>query len=700
MRILQILPELNVGGVETGTIDFARYLKEKGIYNVIVSRGGELVSQLEEMGVKHYGLPVHKKSPFTFLRCIRALRDIILQEKIDVVHARSRVPAWIAYFACRRTDAAFITTCHGYYSLHFFSRVMGWPKRVIVPSDIIGRHMTHNFRVPAENIRCVPRGVDLSRFALHRREVQGQSHYTIVNIGRLTPLKGHVFFLRAMAKVVRNLPYVRIWIIGEASPKRRSYRHDLEMLVKQLGLTDHVTFMGNRQDVPQLLSEADVLVMGSIKPESFGRVIIEAQAAGVPVVATNVGGFAEIIDHEKTGLLVAPRDSDDMAHAVVRVLNERKFARQLAQNAEKKVHDEFTVATMSQRTLEVYDELLKSQHILVIKISSLGDVILVTPSLKALRSKFPKARISCLVGKESRQILQRCPYINELIVIDSKDKEKRWWSLLKFSRHLRARRFDKVIDFQNNSRSHWLAFLSFPRESYGFRNHKWGFLLSQSVACPRTDYAPVEHQFLILESLGIKFRKDVALELWPSTKDLQNAQRLLESEWISERTQIVGFHLQASEKWATKNWPIEHMARVCDYLATRNIRVVLTGSPRDKPEAKRLMSMTKTRPINLVGRTDIMGLVAIIKKCHVYLTPDSAPLHIAAAVKTPFIVFFGPTASQRHLPPAERYLVFEKQLACAPCYRPRCRILTHACMKDITPEEVIRGIEQLLPISS
>jgi len=696
MRILQVLPELNVGGVETGTIDFARYMKEKGIYNIVVSRGGALVPQLEAMGVGHYCLPVHKKSPFSFFRCVRSLRDIIERERIDVVHARSRVPAWIAFFACHKTAAAFITTCHGYYSQHFFSRVMGWPKKIIVPSEIIGRHMTHHFRVPAENIRCVPRGVDLEKFIHQRQEIQGQSHYTIVNIGRLTPLKGHIYFLKAMAKVVRNLPYVRIWIIGEASLKRESYRHELEILVKQLGLSDHVTFMGHRQDVPQLLSQADVLVLASIKPESFGRVIIEAQAARVPVVSTNVGGFSEVIDHEQTGLLVNPRDTDDMAQAVLRILKERKFARGLTQKALQKLQTEFTVEKMAQKTLGVYDELLKSQHILVIKISSLGDVILVVPSLKALRAKFPKARIGCLVGKESRKILQRCPYINELIVIDVHDREKSWWQLLKFSKRLRFRRFDKVIDFQNNARSHWLAFLSFPRESYGFRNRKWGFLLSHPVPCPRSVYAPVEHQFLILGTLGIPFRKDVALELWPSAKDMQKAQRLLESEWVSERMKIVGFHLRASERWATKNWPLDYMAQVCDDLATRNIRVVLTGSARDKEQAKRLTGMTKTRPIDLVGRTDIMDLVAVIKRCDVYVTPDSAPLHIAAAVKTPFIVLFGPTASQRHLPPAERYLVFEKQLPCAPCYRPRCRVLTHACMQEITPEEIIRAIEQLL----
>ena len=152
MRILQILPELRVGGVETGTVDFAKYLQQQNHYNIVVSQGGALVEELDRAGVKHYKLPVHKKSLWTIWRCIKILRKIILEEKIDIVHARSRVPAWIAFFACRGTDAQFITTCHGYYRQSFSSRVMAWAKLVVVPSEIIGRHMIDDFKVPAENI--------------------------------------------------------------------------------------------------------------------------------------------------------------------------------------------------------------------------------------------------------------------------------------------------------------------------------------------------------------------------------------------------------------------------------------------------------------------------------------------------------------------------------------------------------------------
>ena len=126
MNILQILPEFNVGGVETGTLDLAKYLVRSGHKAVVVSAGGSLVKDLEALGATHYQLPVQKKSFFSIIKTIPLLVEIIRKEEIDIVHARSRVPAWIAYFACRRTKAVFITTCHGYYSKHPFSYVMGW----------------------------------------------------------------------------------------------------------------------------------------------------------------------------------------------------------------------------------------------------------------------------------------------------------------------------------------------------------------------------------------------------------------------------------------------------------------------------------------------------------------------------------------------------------------------------------------------
>ncbi len=698
MRILQILPELRVGGVETGTVDFAKYLKEKGHHPIVVSNGGPLVKELSMAGVTHYTLPVHKKSLLSILSCIKSLRDIILTEKIDIVHARSRVPAWIAFFACRKTPAEFLTTCHGYYSKHFFSAVMGWSKLVIVPSQVIGRHMVDDFKVPTENVRCIPRSVDLQRFQAAGDDKVGKTHPVIAIVARLTPLKGHIYFFRAMAQVLRKIPQVKIWVIGDAPVGKESYREQLQVLVKRLGLSDAVEFLGTRQDVPQLLAKADLLVMSSIVPEAFGRVILEAQAVGVAVVATSVGGVVEIIDDQQTGLLVLPKDPDAIACACLRILSDKKFARQLTVAAKKKLETKFTLRHMADSTIKVYEELLKSLRILVIKISSTGDVILVTASLKAIRQHFPDARICVLVGEASRKVLQRCPYIDELIVVDFKNHARGIRGLWGLGRRLLHYKFDKVIDLQNNTRSHILAFLAFPKKSFGFKRGRFGFLLTDPVAEIDNNLPPVKHQYQILSRLGLSYSADNFLELWPSPNETQNALRLLESEWVGPGTNVVGINIAASLRWATKNWPVESIARLCDILAAKNIRVVITGIDKDRHLAKQLLTLTKTKPAILVGKTDLMELAVVIKHCRVFISPDSAPLHIAAAMNVPVIALFGPTSSFRHMPPVKRAIIIEKKMACAPCYSTQCKIKTHACMRDITPEEIAAVVYQLLEL--
>ncbi len=691
MRVMQILPELQVGGVETGTVDFAKYLQRHGHYNIVVSHGGRMVAELERHGIPHYTLPVHKKNLFTAWKAVSDVRALIIRERIDIVHARSRVPAWIAYFACRGTSAQFITTCHGHYSVQFFSRVMGFPKLIIVPSRVIGRHMIDAFHVAPEAVRCIPRSVDQNRFKRREQEALNRSYAVVTIVGRLSPIKGHTYFLKAMAKVVRSMPYVRVRIVGDVAPHKESYRQELEVLTRHLGLVAQVEFLGDRQDVPEILAESDVLVMASVVPEAFGRVILEAQAVGVPVVATDVGGVGEVIEHGKTGLLVLPRDTDAMAQAVLRILNEPKLAREMVAAAWRKIDDQYTLEHMASRTVGVYEELLNRQNILVIKLGALGDVVLITASLKALRKKFPQAKISCLVGEASKEVLQKCASIDEMIVVDLKGRHRGWLGVIAMGRRLAQCHFDRVVDFQNNARSHVLAALTGAVHTYGFRNRKLGFLLTDPVEQVNDDLPPVEHQFQILKLLGIEYQDEVALDVSISERDRKRAQELLAAEWITDGVRMVGMNVAASPQWVTKNWPAASMARLCDLLASRNLRVALTGTDKDRATAQEVLRLSRSKPADLTGKTTIMELCWIIKRCEAYVSPDSCPLHLAAAMRTPFVALFGPTSSRRHLPPG-RGVVHERSMACAPCYEKFCKEATHACMTSISPEEVADSI--------
>ncbi|HTZ11641.1 MAG TPA: GT4 family glycosyltransferase PelF [Candidatus Margulisiibacteriota bacterium] len=694
MNILQILPELNVGGVETGTLDLAKYLIRQNHKAVVVSNGGALVGELKGLGAIHYQLPVHRKSFITAFKMVPLLVEIIKKENIDIVHARSRVPAWIAYFACRRTNAVFITTCHGYYQKHPFSEVMGWGKRVVALSNVIARHMVDDFHVPYERIKLVPRSVDLERFKYKGPpSARRKKDFNVGIIGRITPIKGHLHFIKAMAKVSRLLPYLKIWIVGSAPSSREAYKEQLQVLVRRLGLWHCTEFLGAQKDIPEIISQFDLLVLATTTHEAFGRVIVEAQACGVPVVATKVGGVVDIIEDGKTGLLVPPADPAAIAEAVLKIYKDPGLSDILAENAYRKVKEKYNVELMVENTLEVYRDALSNYKALIIKFSSLGDVILSTAAIRAIKEKLGvNYKISFLVGEASKEALLRCPYIDELLVTNLKDKGL--GGIIALGRMLRRNNFDLVVDLQNNRKSHILAFLSWAKERYGYDNRKFGFLLNRSVKDDPSPLDPVTHQFRILKKMGIEL-KDPHLELWPSREDEQYIEQFLNLEWLSPRQKIVGINISASERWPTKNWPQQNIAKFCEAMGAKDIRVVITGTVKDTPSANALLASSRqAKIINACAKTSVNQLACLIKRCSVYVSADSSPLHIASAVGTPFVALFGPTDSRRHLPPGKDFIVLKKDLSCSPCYKTKCR--KSSCLGAITPEEVLEAVNALL----
>lgn len=695
MRILHILPELNLGGVETATFDTVKYMIRAKNEVFVISNGGELLKDLELLGVTHYKLPVHRKSLFVILKMIPKVAQILLKEKIDIVHAHSRVPAWIAYFACRRTNKVFITTCHGFYRSPIFSQVMGWGKRVIAISNVIARHMVDDFGVPYERIRLVPSGVDLEKFKRLDTEKKKTKEFHIGMVGRLTRIKGHLYFIKAMAKVARIIPNVKIWIVGDATSTGEAYKEEIEVLVKRLGLKSCTEFLGNQRDIPAIMSQLDLLVLGTTVPEAFGRVIIEAQSCKVPVIATKVGGVVDIIEDGRTGLLVPPADPESMAEAIVKVLQSPELARAYSEAAYKKVLEKYSAESMVNSTLKVYEDALENQKILIIKLSSLGDIILSTAALRSIREKFKKGyKITFLVGEQSKDLLLNCPYIDELIVCDLKNKDQGLKGLLRLGSKLRKHNFDMVIDLQNSRKSHQLAYLSRSLNRFGYDNKKFAFLLNHRVKMEKLAMNPVPHQFRLLDLLGIKL-KDERLELWPTSEDYKAVDEFLNNEWLTTNQRIVGINISASPKWLTKNWPLENVARLCEQLGKHDIRVVVTGTDKDIEIASQLANRVKgTKIINACAKTTVNQLACLIKKCSVYISADSAPLHIAAAMGVPIIALFGPTDPVRHIPPAEDMLVINKGFKCSPCYKSKCR--TVKCMESITADEVMGAVSKLL----
>ena len=704
MNILQILPELNVGGVETGTVDLAKYLIRWDHQCVVISNGGILVKDLEGVGAKHYQLPVHRKSLFSMWKMVSKVAEIIIKENIDVIHARSRVPGWIAYLASRKAGIPMVTTCHGYYSKRHFSQVMGWGKYVIAPSNVIAQHMIEDFNVPRERVRFIPRSVDLEKFRYVDPGKKEGDIFHIGIVGRITPIKGHIYFLQAMAKVMRSFPKIKVWIVGDAPGSKASYKEEVEIMIRRLGLGHCTELLGSQKDIPAVMASLNLMVCASIYPEAFGRVIVEAQASGVPVVATKVGGIVDIIDEGLTGLMVAPRDPSAMAQAVLRLIKDAQLRQELAENAYKKVQEKFNVELMVRRTLEVYEEAVKNFNVLIIKLSSLGDIVLSSAAIRAIREKFSNTpdkkgkghTVTLLTSASCKDIFTRCPYIDEILVCEMKDKSLR--AALHLAGQLREKSFDIVVDLQNNRFSHLLSALTFCLNRFGYNNAKLGFLLNNTIKDDKAAIDPISHQFRILKLLDIEL-KDSRLEVWPSKEDEDYITEFLESQWISSQQRLIGINICASRKWATKAWPRESIIKLCAALSLRDMRVVLTGTEDDLAEAKILAdAIGDVKPIIACGKTSVNQLACLIKKCNVYVSPDSAPLHIACAVETPVIALFGPTDHRRHLSPAKKGAVLSSDMLCSPCYKPQCR--TRECMRKIKVEEVMAAIERLLKDNS
>ncbi len=683
MRVMQILPRMCVGGVERGVYDLARFFKDKDITTVIVSGGGQLASELEAEGIKHYTLPVYKKSPLGLL-LIPKLRKIIKDEKIDIVHARSRVPGWISFFASRSSLTHFVTTAHGIYKNRFFSEVMGWGKFVIAPSRVVARHMRDKFGVPEAKVSIISRWVDLDKFSFTDYKSRKNSNY-IVSIGRISPSKGYEHLIKGFKKVVRFNPYLKLKIVGSADKSKQRYLDYLKTLVSRFSLNYNVEFVGFTQDVEAILAKARILVAPSVIEESFGRVAIEAFACGVPVIATAVGGFKEIIEDGKNGLLVEPGDSSAISEGILKILDDSNFAEKLVKQAREGVERKYTMEECLLKTEEVYKKTAETLRILVIKISSFGDLILSLPSLKALRDEFPRSFISLLTLKKYHSFFCDCPYVDEVITLEGKYKKIK--NIFSITRALRRYSFDYIVDLQNSRSSHLISFLSFPRQSFGY-SFRGGFLLTKRIKYNRPD-SPLLSQERILQLLGIKFAEK-KLVFWPQEPERPIALPAAE---------LIGVNISASRKWRSKNWPRGHILRLIDLVHKNfnNSRVVLLGDEDSREEARKIEKSIVPSPLNLCGKTTLRTLPQVMKDLKAFITPDTATLHLSVALGIPTIALFGPTDPARHTVKSKDLHVFCEKMPCSFCYRSKCGLEeTNACLAKISPSRVLAKIKEIL----
>ncbi|MCZ6804262.1 MAG: glycosyltransferase family 4 protein [Proteobacteria bacterium] len=361
--VLQILPALDVGGVERGTLEIAKALVDRGYGSFVVSNGGRMLNQLEAEGSKHIKINVGKKSLLTIRHCSK-LKNIIEENNVNIVHVRSRMPAWITYYALRSIEEKnrpdFISTVHGPYSVNFYSKIMLRGQKIIAISDFIKNHITNNYTdIDPEIITVIHRGIDKDKYNCHftpdaewtnkwQREVPGTQNNLVITLpARITRWKGQADFIDIIRKLLdSNIPVHGV-IAGAPHPHKLGFYREIKNKIQSSNMENHISLIGQRDDMREIMKTSDIVMSLAKVPEAFGRTALEALSLGTPVVAYDHGGASEVLNTLFPEGLIPPNKTDaavEKIHALYKT------------NPEINKINPFTLDSMITKTIKIYEE--------------------------------------------------------------------------------------------------------------------------------------------------------------------------------------------------------------------------------------------------------------------------------------------------------------------------------------------------------
>ena len=381
LNVLQVIPKLGFGGAETGCYDIAHFLPENDCGSFLATSGGELLKYVKKDKVRIFRLPVHSKNPLLIIFNTLALVMYIVFFKINIIHARSRAPAWSCYFASLLTRRVFVTTFHGTYNFKsgfkkFYNSIMLKAKLTIAGSNFIFSHINENYSEylsKEKKLRVIFRGINIDYFnpknisVLKQEKLKQEwdlssNSFTILLPGRLTFWKGQEKFIESLNILIEDYNFSNFQAIILGSDQgRKVYSKKLINLVERYNLNKKVKFISHCNEMPLAYSLADVVVSASIEPEAFGRVSVEAQSMGKPIIASNIGGSNETVINKKTGYLYKHDDPRELAKSLNTVIqlspDELKF---MGNEGRKNITKKFDVETMCQSNLKEYRKLIKN----------------------------------------------------------------------------------------------------------------------------------------------------------------------------------------------------------------------------------------------------------------------------------------------------------------------------------------------------
>ena len=380
-RILQIIPSMEIGGAERTVLEITAFLKNTNYTSLVLTSGGKLIKDLEKLNIEVVKHPIDKKNPLLIIKNIIELRKLFIEKNIDLIHVRSRAPAWSAIFAARSLKIPIVTTWHGHVSNSSwfkkkYNSIMHKGNALIANSNYTAENINKIYKIDKDKIDIIPRGVNTENFKASnfsdeekvniKKEwkVFDQNKIIILLPARLTRWKGHEVVIKAIGLLKKEEFFKNIICLFAGNQKgSERYIQNLKQRIASLSLDDKIKLIGQVENMPLAYQASNIILSPSIQPEPFGRIPIEAQASGKIIISSNAGAVKETIKsgQDSTGFKVKPNNSEELAHQIKLVIKMKdEDLQEIKERAILNVKNNFSLETMCKKTLEVYNRLLIS----------------------------------------------------------------------------------------------------------------------------------------------------------------------------------------------------------------------------------------------------------------------------------------------------------------------------------------------------
>ncbi|MFH1622455.1 MAG: glycosyltransferase [Candidatus Omnitrophota bacterium] len=687
MKILHIISKFDSYDAVAGSIDLTKYLLSKGEESIIASSLESQVLEKRKSDFHHYRIPSFEGNIRDCFVAYRKLKEIIKANKIDIVHTHSSLSSWLGFLTSRHTEIPLVTNFYDFFHKNLANYALTLGKNIIVHNESIGKYLMNDFNLPRDRIRFIRQSIDLDNFNFQDIDYRSKTDFKIGIISPLTH-KEYENFLKAMVKVVRVIPYIKIYLISYKQGIKQNTKDEINLWIRRLGLTNYVKFLDNSNLDFAFISDLNLLILSAVKEIGSLRVLIESQAFGVPVIACRIAGIAELISDKETGILVSPQDNDALANEVTRLLRDFSLSRKIATNARQKIEREFSLEMNINKFIGLYKETIDNKRIMAINFGSSHDVISSIPALRLLKEEIPNTAITSVVNLSLRCLLKNCPYIDEFIVCDEK-LYRGFRGLVRIVKLLIEKRFDWSFDFSNSYKTHLLCYLSLANKRYGYHLFP-KFLANYSISKPSKSKGFIQDKIAIFSPLGVNI-KDYKLELWPSQDDMDFAENFFKNNWVGKE-RLVGIDISVKKEPLNDYKLLDYFSFLCDKLANQQARVVLVSLKENVNIKNEITKRTKSKPILAIGDISAMQLACLIKKCSIYISLNPESLYMAMAMKTPSLILSKANNGFEHSKYKNIELITPKELNSSISNRINRRNLHHAEHRD----KVIEKINKLM----